>query len=274
MSNNNYYNNDPEYNNRNRQNNNNNYYNNNNNNNYGNMNTKYNAIEDHNNDSHHSNDLNNFDKELRIAFIQKVFAILSAQLLFTALICVLSINSQDLTDFLKKNKAIFYVAMGVALVVSLTLFCFISTARKVPLNYFLLALFTTAQSYIVSYLCVTTKTQVVLMALAMTCALVISLTLYAFITKTDFTGYGHYLFIASIVMLVIGLFLTFTHNKIAHVIFSGFSVLLFSIYLIYDVQLIAGNHGSKLDYDDYIIGSMILYIDIITIFEHIMNILR
>ena len=84
--------------------------------------------------------------------------------------CIIAINSNDIKNFQLKNKAIFYVAMGVGLVISLTLFCFISTARKVPLNYFLLGLFTLAQSYLVSYLCNTTSTKVVIMALTMTCA--------------------------------------------------------------------------------------------------------
>ena len=123
-------------------------------------------------------------------------------------------------------------------------------------------------------MCIFISPKIVLMALTMTCALVIGLTLYAFITKTDFTGYGHYMFIASLLMLVCGLFISFTNNKIIHVIYSGLGVLMFSIYLIYDVQLISGNYENKLDYDDYIIGSMILYIDIIMLFEHILNIMN
>ena len=241
-----------------------------NNNQYGNMNTKYNAIEDQNN----SNYDQPIDLELRKGFIQKVFGILSAQLLLTAFLCLLSMNNSDVRLFQKQNKAIFYLAIGVAVVISLTLFCFINVARKVPVNYFLLFLFTLAKGYLVSYICIMTTPKVVIMALAMTCAIVVWLTVYAFTTKTDFTGYGHYLFIASIVMLLCGIFLTSTNNKVIHVIFSGISVLIFSIYLIYDVQLIAGNYESKLDYDDYIIGAIMLYIDIIAIFENIMNILR
>jgi len=41
-------------------------------------------------------------------------------------------------------------------------------------------------------------------------------------------------------MMAIGLCVTFTHNKTIHVIYSGLSVILLGIYLIYDVQLIAG----------------------------------
>ena len=237
------------------------------------MNTKYNAIDEHDN-GNYSTEEEPFELGLRKAFIQKVFVILSAQLIFTAIFCLFAMSNSGFQDFQKQNKAVFYLAMGVAIIISLVLFCFIETARQVPLNYILLSAFTCAEAYLVSYLCITTTAKVVLMALSMTCALVIGLTVYAFVTKTDFTGYGHYFFIASMVMLVVGLFLSFTNNRVVHVIFSGIAVCLFSLYLIYDVQLISGNHESKLDYDDYIIGALILYIDIIQIFQHILNILR
>ena len=145
---------------------------------------------------------------------------------------------------------------------------------KVPVNYFLCFLFTICEAYLVSYMCLFTSTKIVLMALTMTCALVIGLTLYAFVTKTDFTGYGHYLFIASLIMFLCGLFISFTHNKIIHILYSGFGTLIFSFYLIYDVQLISGNYDNKLDYDDYIIGSMMLYIDVICLFEHVLDIMN
>jgi FtsH-binding integral membrane protein len=215
-----------------------------------------------------------FEKELRKSFIQKVFGILSAQLVLTFLICVISLSSKDIRHFQMKNTALLYLCMGITLIISITLFCFLNIARKVPINYFLCFLFTICKTYLVSYMCIFISPKIVLMALTMTCALVIGLTLYAFITKTDFTGYGHYMFIASLLMLVCGLFISFTNNKIIHVIYSGLGVLMFSIYLIYDVQLISGNYENKLDYDDYIIGSMILYIDIIMLFEHILNIMN
>ena len=160
------------------------------------------------------------------------------------------------------------------MITSLTLFCFLDIARKVPVNYFLCFLFTLSEAYIVSYMCLFSSTKIVIMALAMTCALVVGLTLYAFVTKTDFSGYGHYLFLASMIMLVCGIFISFTNNKIIHVLYSGFGVLMFSFYLIYDVQLISGNHENKLDYDDYIIGAMMLYIDIIQLFEHILSLMN
>ena len=53
-----------------------------------------------------------------------------------------------------------------------------------------------------------------------------------------------------------------------------FGVLLYSIYLIYDTQLIIGNKENRLDYDDYILGALMLYLDIINLFIYLLQILK
>lgn len=66
----------------------------------------------------------------------------------------------------------------------------------------------------------------------------------------------------------------FSQNKILHVIITGFAALLFGVYLIYDTQLIVGGHKHSLEVDDYIIAALTLYIDIISLFLQILELLR
>ena len=47
--------------------------------------------------------------------------------------------------------------------------------------------------------------------------------------------------------------------------------LIFGIYLIFDTQLIVGEGRYKLGIDDYILGAMILYVDIIMIFIYLLQ---
>lgn len=47
--------------------------------------------------------------------------------------------------------------------------------------------------------------------------------------------------------------------------------LLFSVYLVYDVQKLAGGRENTLGPDDYIEGAISLYIDIITLFIMILQ---
>jgi len=62
----------------------------------------------------------------------------------------------------------------------------------------------------------------------------LALTAYAFTTKEDFTMMGGTLFVAGMVFLVAGLFLMFSDNNVAHIVYSSLGVILFSLYIVYD----------------------------------------
>ncbi len=217
------------------------------------------------------------EKDLRRAFIQKVFAILSLQLLISIVFCILSASIPNLANLQSENTALLHISIAMAIGLMLYLVCFKKSAKQYPRNYILLLAFTACEAYIMAYICVTTNPHTFFMVLTITILIVISLILYAFYTKTDFTGNSQYLFICAFIMLLCGIFLTFTKNKLWHVIFSGIGVLLYSIYLLYDVQLLCGNasaSASKLDYDDYIIGCLMLYVDIVHVFSNCVNKMR
>ena len=215
-----------------------------------------------------------WDTQMRLGFIRKIYGILTIQISFTVFFCLLSVLSPGFKAFQIASPGLFWICLIGTIITSICLICFRSLSRNVPTNYILLGTFTFCEAYLVSFICGTTKANLVLMAAIMTCAVVISLTIYAFTTKTDFTMMGGTMFVLGCIMLLFGLFLMFTNNKILHVIYSCLGVFVFSLYLIYDTQLIIGNHENKLDIDDYIVGAMMLYIDIIQLFLHILSLLK
>ena len=77
---------------------------------------------------------------------------------------------------------------------------------------------------------------------------------------------GGLLFVCGMVLFIIGIFASFTDNKLIHIILSGCMVILYGVYLIYDTQLIIGGFKHSLDMDDYIMGALMLYVDIIGLF--------
>ena len=56
------------------------------------------------------------------------------------------------------------------------------------------------------------------------------------------------------------------------VIFSSISLLIFSLYLIYDTQLIYSKFGTEYKIDDNIIAVIHIYLDIINLFIEILKI--
>jgi FtsH-binding integral membrane protein len=57
--------------------------------------------------------------------------------------------------------------------------------------------------------------------------------------------------------------------------FSGMGVLLFSFYLVFDVQLILGGKHSRFKFgvDDYVFAALAVYLDIVNLFIRILHLL-
>ena len=114
--------------------------------------------------------------------------------------------------------------------------------------------------------------KIVFSAAAMTCGATLAITTYACTTKKDFTLCGGMLFATMFLLFLAGIF-SFFFNSFFYTLFCFIGVIFYSIYLIYDTQLIMGHLGVKYEIDDYVIASMNVYIDIIQIFLRIMELL-
>jgi len=60
------------------------------------------------------------------------------------------------------------------------------------------------------------------------------------------------------------------------VVISAASLLLFSVYLIYDIQLIAGGEHKRMNQlssDDYILAAINIYLDILVIFLELLRLI-
>ena len=153
-----------------------------------------------------------------------------------------------------------------------------------PHNYIALFLFTLLESYWVAFMCqyyvydpyaetfYEEGYRTIGMAGAMTVAVVAAATTYAWTTKTDFTRKRGFIFILVVTLMMLGLFSIFFYNYVFMMLLCTLGVILFGIFLIYDTQLIIGEGRHSLQIDDYILGALILYTDIIMIFYYLLQI--
>ena len=153
------------------------------------------------------------------------------------------------------------------------LMCCRNLARTVPTNYCLLFGFTFAKAWTVGFLCSLFPADILIMAAFMTAAVVISLTIYAMTTKEDFTMCGASLFLMGCGLLCFGLFAIIIGSDFMYTAYCSIGVIVFGFYLVFDTQLIMGGKSHQLSEDDYIIGALILYLDIIIIFMKILQLL-
>eukprot|EP01017_Pseudomicrothorax_dubius_P034002 TRINITY_DN460_c0_g1_i1.p1 TRINITY_DN460_c0_g1~~TRINITY_DN460_c0_g1_i1.p1 ORF type:complete len:284 (+),score=86.94 TRINITY_DN460_c0_g1_i1:125-976(+) len=213
------------------------------------------------------------DTELRLGFIRKVYSILTIQLTITTLICCLPFFSDDVRLFQRQNPALIIVSCVLVMITGYAITCYKDLARSYPTNYILLLIFTVAEAYGVSFVCSFYEPKVVLIAAALTAAATFALTLYACTTKTDFTYLGGLLFVCAICLLGLGITAIFYQTFLMYFLYLILGVILYSIYLIYDTQLIiGGDHSFQLGLDDYVVGALVIYIDIIILFLRILRI--
>lgn len=102
------------------------------------------------------------------------------------------------------------------------------------MNYILLLIFTLSECYVVSFITGLTDPTTVLIAGGLTAAVTISLTIYAFTTKTDFTTCGGFLFVCVTALIVGGIIGIFIRNRWLNLIISIIGVIVYGLYLIFD----------------------------------------
>ncbi len=180
--------------------------------------------------------------------------------------------SSTAADWIAQNFGLFIAVCVLYIVLAFTLICVRSLSRKVPINYILLAAFTLCVSYMVAACVCYISPEIVMTAAAVTAVVVIALTGYAYYTKTDFT-------ICAPLMIVIGfglmfciLFALIFSFSWGNIFISFACVVIFGFYIIFDTQLILGKGRYQIGMDDYILGAVIIYIDIINLFLELLKI--
>lgn len=213
------------------------------------------------------------EKDCRLGFIRKVTGILTCQLLFTVLTVLTVYLSKSITDFLLENFWIIYLCLGFYITISIVLICFKSISRTVPTNYILLSIFTISLSLITGIITTQYDGFSVLIAAILTLGVTIALTLFALFTKTDFTvciGLIYVLSFSTIIVLI--LMLSIGTSNALYYFFCWLCVIFYGLFLIIDIQLVAGGKRYGLSHEDYIVGAMMIYIDIVMLFLEILKI--
>ncbi|CDU20983.1 hypothetical protein YYC_01785 [Plasmodium yoelii 17X] len=213
--------------------------------------------------------------KIRHGFIKKVYSILSLQLLITFGVSTLAVLYKPFNTFLIANHVLFLVlGMAFSLPIMLALICFPNIARKYPQNYFILLAITIGITSIVALTSAILNSEVFFYSLGTTSVVVIGLTIFAFQTKWDFTGWYVYVFISFLILLFLGIIGIFIRSKIFNLIFAGVNALVLSVSIIVDTQLIIGGKHKKFEFtvDDYIFATLSLYMDIVDLFLSIASI--
>ncbi|XP_013931285.1 PREDICTED: protein lifeguard 2 [Thamnophis sirtalis] len=120
------------------------------------------------------------------------------------------------------------------------------------------------------------NTTSVLLCLGITTLVCLSVTLFSFQTKYDFTSCQGVLFVMLMVLLFSGIILAFMlpfhYVPWLQAIYAVLGAVVFTMFLAFDTQLLMGNRRYAMSPEEYIFGALNIYLDIIYIFSFLLQI--
>lgn len=215
---------------------------------------------------------------IRIGFVRKVYGLLSVQLLLTVLIATpfQFMNSVQL----QSQTWLLGLSMVMTIMVVCAVACCKDMARTYPYNYIILFTFTVFEAILVGFVSASYTWQSVILCAGLTAVIFLGLTIFAFKTKTDFTGFGPMLFGALLSLVTWGCMIFVlaacgVSIDWAIMMYDLFGLLLFVVYIVYDTQLIIGGEhkAHKFTIDDYVFAALNLYLDIMQLFLRLLRML-
>jgi len=226
-------------------------------------------------------------RDSRNTFIARVYAILSVQLLVTALtICVFGFNP-SLGAWMRQAGSFVPLLSLVLSSIAWFLICgSVRARREAPIKWQLLTVFTLGESVAVGFITSFYKFSAVLSAMGATAVAATTVSAYTLLNKNpkyDLSQWGAGLSSAGMIFLMYGLVHLLEQYGVLpagflpyrEAWFSLAGAVLFSFYLAYHTKLIVSGKYTKFQMNekDYVFGAMSLYNDVINMFIYILRLI-
>ena len=215
------------------------------------------------------------ETNIRKGFANKVLTQTGCLLLLTACICGAGMASSDKTQnyLLGEGQWILWLSIISSFAILISFFCFPSIFYHSPQKYFSLLLFGASLSTMCMYATIQYKVSSVLLVAGLTASSTSVLCIYAKNTKHDFTSMGGVLSVFLWILIAFGILQIWFHDQILQTLYGCLGALVFSMYIIYDMQLILGGKHHKYEYglDDDVLATISLFLDIVNLFLQLLS---
>ncbi|KAF2863594.1 Bax inhibitor family protein [Piedraia hortae CBS 480.64] len=205
---------------------------------------------------------------IRMQFVRKVYAILTAQLLLTTALSTVSFISPAYKGWIQNNQWMMWTSLFGAIGFMLLTFW---KRKSYPANLLFLSGFTALEAYSISVVTSFFDSRIVLQALIFTLAIFVALTVFACQSKYDFTSWIPYLAGALWILIIFGFMaMFFPYSSGVELGWGIASALIFSGYILVDTQLIMRHHNVE----EEVAAAISLYLDILNLFLAILRIMN
>eukprot|EP00437_Effrenium_voratum_P018435 CAMPEP_0181454958 /NCGR_PEP_ID=MMETSP1110-20121109/30510_1 /TAXON_ID=174948 /ORGANISM="Symbiodinium sp., Strain CCMP421" /LENGTH=243 /DNA_ID=CAMNT_0023579327 /DNA_START=56 /DNA_END=787 /DNA_ORIENTATION=+ len=216
-------------------------------------------------------------QQVRLGFVRKVYGIVCAQVMFTALfgaLCCWGPLNAPILRLATSSPRLLQWGTLIASLVALAM-CQLGKDRY-PINMLGLCFLTAVMSLDVGVVCAMVAAiglgELVVQAAVITSLLTLGLTLYTFKSKRDFSFLGAALWpllFGLVVFSLLSVFFPSLQMGWTGLLFSFAGAGIFCAYIVFDTWRIL----NQMNCDDYVQGAIQLYLDIVNLFLYILEIM-
>ena len=210
-------------------------------------------------------------KKIRVKFIRKIYIVFLIHIIITFGLCFLCYLSK-LEDFITSQKILLIIIGGVAVVYIIVIECFLEASKKVPMNYLLFISWMIIELYLLLALCCFCNKKYSLSSIGILVGSSIGLLIYSVIITMDYSYFGGMICCLIFDLISFGIF-GLCFGKWLYILICFGGVLLFSLFLVHNSKLIMSKYDRKYGPDDYVLGSLHLYLDFVNIVSYILSLL-
>lgn len=204
--------------------------------------------------------------EERATLVRRTYTLVFFSILVTMVGATYGMSNAGLMTSIIQHPFLTMLAVFVPLIAAQGL------RTRFPLNIGMVILFTFAMGVMISpvlFMVRQTSPGVIPQAAGLTVGAFAILTLYAFVSRRDFSAWGSFFVVGLWVLIGTSLLNLFFHNATADLWLAGGTVLVFSGLLVFDTWRLRNVFGP----DDYVVAAVQIYLDLLNLFMGILRIL-
>ncbi len=211
--------------------------------------------------------------------LRNVYMWMTVGLSLTAVVAWWSANSPTVRQLMFGNGRLpfFVLAIGTFVLVVVLSRNIMKMSVSAAMGGF--ALYAVLNGFLMSFIFLAYTNTVIFQAFAVSAGMFAVMSLWAVTTKRDLSGWGHYLFMGLIGLIIAGLVGIFIGGAAYNFLYSAAGVVLFTALTAYDTQMIkkmSDQASADASEDDFIrlsiIGALKLYLDFINMFLFLLRI--
>lgn len=204
--------------------------------------------------------------EERAQLVRRTYSLVFISVLVTVVGATYALSNAAIMDAVRVHPWLTMIAVFVPLLAAQ------SARNRFPLNVSLVLLFSFAMGVMVGPVIAVYggwNSGLITEAAAITVGAFGVLTLYAFVSRRDFSAWGSFFMVGLFVLIATTFLSFFFHNATSDLWLAGGTVLVFSGLLVFDTWRLRNVYGPE----DYVLAAVAIYLDLLNMFLAILRIL-